>query len=600
MTSKEIGRSAGRIFQKAIPENCAIRNQEDQEDYGIDYELELTDKEDHATGFIFKVQQKGVATLKANADGKTVSYSELKVTKARYYLMQCRIPVAFVLVDVATGAVFWTMLQGNANVREAYDSAVASRHETMTVRLQVGNCLPATFDKLLDAIRETNQWLIVQGVKEVSSMELLEAALRGADLDAAAKAIALHHDIFRSEQIEQQIRSQQFERAVETAEKIFNSASESTLMRFSAAWSLFKIKPLLLLNSNDPERAEKIKIWRLTTAEKLFKICQTKGTERRLRLFALFLRRAARLKLLVEQDFALFLSRHVQQESGNAFIMAMTDKVRMPFANATVLELRRLQQHFLWMIRKRNFELVAPAWILLVQDVMPFIMRLRAEGLDESAGQLAQWLDNTGNIAIEISKSLKNWNEVAFCALSTIFVAAPLTTTTREVRFTRAKEIIESIPDETVRKKALVDLAEFREKEQKQDITPDDEVLIFRQMATAMGVDLANKSDEVAQIINIGLRDLNPERVLRNCRHLFVQIVGGGVPAQMLGLQTAGFKTLYCTKFGHGWGALELDAAYNLMKREHCEKCKSCEPHPVSWKWNREWQEQQNKLHGTK
>jgi hypothetical protein len=76
MTPKEIGRSASRIFKKAIPENCAIRDQEDQEDYGIDYELELTDKEDHATGFIFKMQQKGVATLKTNADDKTVSYSE--------------------------------------------------------------------------------------------------------------------------------------------------------------------------------------------------------------------------------------------------------------------------------------------------------------------------------------------------------------------------------------------------------------------------------------------------------------------------------------------------------------------------------------------
>jgi hypothetical protein len=119
-------------------------------------------------------------------------------------------------------------------------------------------------------------------------------------------------------------------------------------------------------------------------------------------------------------------------------------------------------------------------------------------------------------------------------------------------------------------------------------------------MATAMGVDLTNENDEVAQIINIGLRDLNPERVLKNCQHLFLQVGGGGVPAQMLGLQTAGFKTLFCTKFGHGWEALELDGAYSLMHKEHCEKCKVCEPHPASWKWNREWQEQQNKFHGTK
>jgi hypothetical protein len=41
MTPKEIGRAAGRIFAAAIPSNWVIRNQQDQEDYGIDYEIEV-------------------------------------------------------------------------------------------------------------------------------------------------------------------------------------------------------------------------------------------------------------------------------------------------------------------------------------------------------------------------------------------------------------------------------------------------------------------------------------------------------------------------------------------------------------------------------
>ncbi|MGH7133742.1 MAG: DUF4365 domain-containing protein [Phycisphaerales bacterium] len=62
MKPKEIGRLAGRLFQAALPAQCICRSQEDQEDqedYGIDYELELASAQDHATGFIFKAQVKG-------------------------------------------------------------------------------------------------------------------------------------------------------------------------------------------------------------------------------------------------------------------------------------------------------------------------------------------------------------------------------------------------------------------------------------------------------------------------------------------------------------------------------------------------------------
>ena len=129
MTPKEIGRAAGRIFEKSVPPNCAIRSQEDQEDYGIDYELELTDSNDQATGLIFKVQQKGVETASLGGDGKWVSFSTLTVEKMAYYLNKVRIPVIFVVVDVATESVWWTRLQGNADVEKAYREAVADEQK---------------------------------------------------------------------------------------------------------------------------------------------------------------------------------------------------------------------------------------------------------------------------------------------------------------------------------------------------------------------------------------------------------------------------------------------------------------------------------------
>jgi len=59
VTNKEINRISGRIFGGLLPSNWAWRSQEDQEDYGIDGEIEVTTSEDQATGLIFKMQLKG-------------------------------------------------------------------------------------------------------------------------------------------------------------------------------------------------------------------------------------------------------------------------------------------------------------------------------------------------------------------------------------------------------------------------------------------------------------------------------------------------------------------------------------------------------------
>src|ERR1043166_8793823 len=81
MTSQEIGRLAGRIFTNVLPEYLVARSQQDQEDYGIDYEIEVMLPGDRAGGVIFKVQEKGTTDLGLNAAGSQISYSDL--TNAR-------------------------------------------------------------------------------------------------------------------------------------------------------------------------------------------------------------------------------------------------------------------------------------------------------------------------------------------------------------------------------------------------------------------------------------------------------------------------------------------------------------------------------------
>ena len=101
MTNKEISRKADRIFKSALPVNWAIRDQQDQEDYGIDSEIELTDSSDRATGTIFKIQLKGVENAQISKEGELI-YNHASVPRFRYYIEDVSIPTIFIVCNLET------------------------------------------------------------------------------------------------------------------------------------------------------------------------------------------------------------------------------------------------------------------------------------------------------------------------------------------------------------------------------------------------------------------------------------------------------------------------------------------------------------------
>lgn len=63
-------------------------------------------------------------------------------------------------------------------------------------------------------------------------------------------------------------------------------------------------------------------------------------------------------------------------------------------------------------------------------------------------------------------------------------------------------------------------------------------------MAHALGIDLSNPSDPIVEMVNVGIADFDPTRVLRNCEHMFLTLGRQGhgmfhmVLAQQLQLPT--------------------------------------------------------------
>jgi len=128
-------------------------------------------------------------------------------------------------------------------------------------------------------------------------------------------------------------------------------------------------------------------------------------------------------------------------------------------------------------------------------------------------------------------------------------------------------------------------------------LTIAEEQEIYRRMAEAQGVNLTDQTDRIARIVNIGIADFDPTRVLKNCQHFFVTIASTGKPGEWLGLPTAGFKILHCTLKGKSIRGLSLDGIYASFKASHCNGCKDCLPHPPGWSYTHEWQRGQNELH---
>jgi hypothetical protein len=219
----------------------------------------------------------------------------------------------------------------------------------------------------------------------------------------------------------------------------------------------------------------------------------------------------------------------------------------------------------------------------------------------EYADNVKQWMLDARAICLGIAKTTEDWHSVVLCAVQSVSLAGLVTDDESAINttFDSARAILSEIPDSAsaLRTRALGSLSRYRQMFQHREPTDKDTTEMVRIMANALGVDLSDADDQVANIINTGIQDINPERVLKHCKYLYVESGSVGIPAQMMGLPTAGSKMLHCTKLGVGWGGWELDGLFDLMRNDNCAKCKECEPHPSDWKWTYEWQSEQHRLH---
>lgn len=121
-----------------------------------------------------------------------------------------------------------------------------------------------------------------------------------------------------------------------------------------------------------------------------------------------------------------------------------------------------------------------------------------------------------------------------------------------------------------------------------EDISDEEEERVTKKLLEIGGIDL-NSDDELARMARIGLKDRNPERILKCCEHLYAEVVIYGPIWEMVGLPTTGMKILFCEKKGVSVMGYELDQILDDMKKDCCSTCKDLCPRPADWTWTHKW-----------
>ncbi|MFZ5497273.1 MAG: DUF4365 domain-containing protein [Verrucomicrobiota bacterium] len=590
-----------------------MRSQEDQEDYGIDGEIEVTTSEDKATGLIFKTQLKGTENADYDKDGKLV-YSEASVERFTYYVKQVKLPVIFVVCDVAKGTCFWTRVQGEPEVEAALKAATDKKQGTFTLKLSPTRTFEKTdacAKQVLEAVAAAGDTITLRAVK-VLSADVVGKHLAG-DPDAAAaaeKKFRLFAGIASLEALSALIRKGDLDGALQKAEALLKNPAEDPALRiqagvlFAHAYGIMARRDKVTNAHLDAAR------FRLAVADLLLRIARLPNCDARMRLYVRAYARASRMGVTARQMFAVAVSEKVQLQQGETLAGPLTTIERINATNRVTRDFRRIQA-IIGQALDRKFYSTVP---YLVDDwletALSFVHALRLAGQKESAAAYTEALWMGVPLSVELAKVM-----IEPAGAQSLLLSLGLRVTGLGINLDGEgeeyikryeAELAKGTPwpgrEEIVRK--MRELIAGAVKEAKQKPTMTELRAHFEEQAAALGVDLSDPDDRIAEVVRIGLEDLDPTRVACRCRHIHLRHGPRGLPAEMLGLPTAGSKSIICLKHGHSMQGLKLDAVYDMFSRTmpwdkdgvRCDKCPDVSPHPAGWTWSEEWAAEQDAL----
>lgn len=593
MTPGEIGTEAGRIFEYKLPSNWMFRSQEDQNDHGIDGEIEVKNSDGIAQGkeFVFKVQIKGEENSIFINKNQTLSFN-LKTKRLKYYL-SFQIPVILFVIEISSENVYWISITNNEDLIKKAKTVTT---ESMQIHLPTANIIKrrdtSSTEALLKEVIGCWDYLAIKGVKSsIQRFGELDPDLLESRISAMGNALYKAHH----QQLENLLSRRDFANVYKVSVDLIQSSIVPTPDRFVAGLfyrTTLKIAPRHKSVADQMEEMFKISLILIELARK--------EKSRNLRHYAAGLARAAKFKYEINALHANHNACKTFAGTPEGYIFRVEmhkEYVRACLSLKKIIDLLHLaagegQYHI---FNEIYFESVAS--FLLFRNIQA------ERGNDESIEFFQTWLIATFQFCLAYSFVSNNPDraEILYSLALHANLLKPDEKTELKARLANISPIAYTTLD-TVENN-------FRPREEKDfsSLTTKEQMDYFRDTARHMGMDPEDKTNMLGRIVAMALENYDPTDILSNCEHLFVHYKPGGIVAQTLQLHSAGgMHLLVCLKHKHvhGTGNL-LSKLYSSrpntpmqgFKQEHCDNCVDCSPRPPDWKWSLTWQHEELQTH---
>ena len=554
-------------------------------DYGSDFEVEIF-RDFESTGAAFKVQLKSSESTKYSARQDFIS-QKIKIKNLIYLCRELHVPSVLIHADVCNQRTFWLAPQLLADKIENLDTEDIESERV--IRISTINELPNTLEQLVDAVTKAEQLLALKLLLSTPVSDFVSSFKDRVDEIQLIQDLQDKGDALKLNQANTLFKARLLDEAQGIAQKIILNSESSIRSKFLALLVTEKIKHTKIVLTEAPQGL--IADSRLDIAIQLQNL--TKKGPGHLKFYALIAREAAELEILVRQDYGLFMNWGVHKNSDDHLWKAQLVFERTAVYRQIVLKYNQCLRLVRYAMNSRYRAALPEALLRVTMAISPFILRLSLEQLNEIA-------DRYSASALQVCK-LVGWIAASHGddeSLSATIIPALLTkqsVTGEAVEW--AKKTISQIKDNKIKKDAeeMFDISIRRYLGEEFDDDVKTTVRqVYENMATALGIDLSDENSPLAEVVRIGIADLDPSRILKICEHLYVTLRMFAPIAFPLDLPTAGHKIVHCVLHEHFVEGLSLNETHSVFKQKYCDKCLDCSPRPDTWEYSPEWQEEEN------
>jgi len=585
-----IDTQAQSLFRQSLPAEWVVRPI--APDYGIDYEVEIVE-ESSLTGFTFYVQLKGTQSPRWNDLSLCLPF---EVDKLSYYSEKVKRPVFILVADLVNNTCLWLYTQ--RFIREVLRVSKPRWYLQRSVTLYVprANRLPETWKLLMQAVKEGTREELINQFGRPPLRLTLEIEDKLGDPQAIAEAIKqndMESASVRFDLIDACLEIEDRDQALRELEKLFESTKTNEMPEIHIESAMRLVHELGILDPTVFEKCVNILDQALSRSEE----CAHKGV--------VLVARATKILL-----FLLFNSMRVMES--RVFIDIATH------SKSGMEDMRKLQQTQHWVdfqaaddalrslihesIKSNEIRAACHITAMLAQAYSSIYPMMRLVEGEEISTPLATSAEQLLEYSEKLALSLHNPSLRCFVMQT----KAQLQFVTRdkgyELTLGEMKNIALSAKLRPFIKASdtLLQGMKSSEKElwgmepssnkNKTPLSLEEEAAAIRSVAKMTRVDLENDDDPIAQTINLAIRDLNPEIILKFCEHLHVQYTSaGGIYAQLYGLGSAGGKVIYCEIKDKAMEGMQLDGILEFFKLRYCNECEMRSQRPEKWNLTREW-----------